>query len=58
MYVYRWINDGFRLIFDADQHPEVHLAGNDYSFALNCVEGTKEHTYETDFSCYNIIKIR
>ncbi len=34
MCVYRRINDGSKSVFDADQHPEVHLAGNDYSFAL------------------------
>ncbi len=36
MYVYPKINGGSKLLFDADQHPEVHLAGNDYSFALIC----------------------
>ncbi len=33
-----WINDGSRLVFDSDQHPEVYLAGNYYSFALICKE--------------------
>ncbi len=59
MYVYRRINDGSRTIFDADQHPEVHLTRNDYSFALICKESTKAHTKKkkTDFLYYTI-KIR
>ncbi len=40
MYVYRRINDGSKSVFDADPHPVVHLAGNDYSFALICKEST------------------
>ncbi len=40
IYVYQWINDGSKSVFDADQHAVVHLAGNDYSFALICKEGT------------------
>ncbi len=43
MHVYRRINDGSKLIFDADQHPEVHLARNDYSFAPICKESTIFH---------------
>ncbi len=33
-------NDGSKLVFDANQYPEVHLAGNDYSFARICKERT------------------
>ncbi len=33
MYIYWRINDDSESIFDADQHPEVHLAGNDYQIA-------------------------
>ncbi len=43
MYVYWRINDDSKLFFDADQHPEVHLAGNDLSFALICKESTIFH---------------
>ncbi len=44
-YSYRRINDGSKLVFDADQHPEVHLAGNDYSFTLICKENTIFHIH-------------
>ncbi len=43
MYVYWRINDGSKLVFDADQHPKVHLARNEYSFALICKESTTFH---------------
>ncbi len=55
MHVYCRINDDSESIFDADQHPEVHLAGNDYSLALIYKESTKTHTYKTDFSYCNSI---
>ncbi len=58
MYVYQRINDGSRSISDTDQHPEVHLPGNNYNFTLICKESTKAHTYKTDFSFYNPIQIR
>ncbi len=38
MNVNRRINDDSKMVSDADQHPEVHLAGNDYRFALICKE--------------------
>ncbi len=50
IYPYRRINNDSRSIFDADQHAEIHLAGNDYGFALIYKEGTKGDTYKTDFS--------
>ncbi len=37
-YVYWRINDGSKLVFDADT--EVHLVRNDYGFALICKEST------------------
>ncbi len=40
IYAHWRINDGFKLVFDVDQHPEVHQGGNDYSFALICKEST------------------
>ncbi len=53
---YEWrINDDYELIFNADQHPEAHLAGSDYSLALIFKESTKKHTYKTDFSYCNTI---
>ncbi len=55
MPVYWRINDDSESIFDADQHPEVHLAGNDYILALICKESTKTHAYKIDFShCISI----
>ncbi len=56
MHIYWRINDDFESIFDADQRPEVHLAGNDYNLALICKESTKTHTYKTDFSYCNTSK--
>ncbi len=55
MRVYWPITDDSESIFDADQHPEVHLVGNDYSLALICKESTKKHVYKTDFSYCNTI---
>ncbi len=40
MYIYLRINDGSKMVFDADHHPEVYLAGNDYSFSLICKKST------------------
>ncbi len=48
------MNDGPRSIFDADQHSEVHLAGNDYSFALICKKSAKARSYKTDFSIWTV----
>ncbi len=55
MYIYWRINDDSESIFDADQHPEVHLVGNDYSLALISKENTKKHTYKTGSSYCNAI---
>ncbi len=44
MHVYWRINDDSESIFNADQHPKVHLAGNDYSLALICKESMKMDT--------------
>ncbi len=49
------INGGSRSIFDADQHPEVHLSGNDCSFALIYKENAKAHTRKTVFFYCNTI---
>ncbi len=38
LYNYWWINSGFVVVFDADQHPEVRLAGKDCCFSLICKE--------------------
>ncbi len=38
------MNDGSRSIFDAKQYLEVHLPGNDYSFALICKESIMLYT--------------
>ncbi len=43
MCVYRRINIDYKLVFDADQHPEVHLTGSDCSFAVICKESTIFH---------------
>ncbi len=43
MWVYWRTNDGSKLFFDADKHPEVHLAGNDHNFALICKGSTIFH---------------
>ncbi len=40
MYIYWRINDGSKMVSDADQYAKVHLAENDYSFALICMEST------------------
>ncbi len=53
--IYRRINDGSTLVFDADQHPEVNLAGNNYSFALNCKESANfSWTFWDIFDCDTI----
>ncbi len=55
MYVYRRLNDGFKSIFDADQHPEVQLAGNDNSVAPICQEITDFSWTSSDiFDCNTI----
>ncbi len=54
MYVYQGINDGSKSFFGANQHPEVHLAGNDYIFALICKESTDFSWTSLDMFDYNI----
>ncbi len=42
-------------VFDADQHPEVHFAGNGCSFALICKESTDFSWSSSDiFDCETI----
>ncbi len=55
MYVYRRLNDGFKSVFDANQHPEVHLAGNGNSVAQICKEITDFSRTSSDiFYCKTI----
>ncbi len=58
MYFYWRMNDDSDSIFDAEQHPEIHLAGNYYSLALICKESTNTHIRKTDFAYCNAIWIR
>ncbi len=54
MCVYWRINIDSESILDVDQHPEVHLAKNDYSLTLISKESTKKHTYKTNFSYFKM----
>ncbi len=58
MYLHQRINIGFKSVFDADHHPKVHFAGNDYKFSLICKERTNFSRIFSEIFDYNTIKIR